>query len=187
MRVLAFLTFVLLPLCAAAQSIDDVHVSLTGGKSVTTWHGQAGVAALNIELAHALSPRTDLAVVLAPMTIHQPRSWFGNQYGNGDENVRALSGSLLLRRTFGATQQHLRFYAEGSTGPMYAEKKIPASTSRFNFITQLGGGIILMPRSALPLMLGYRFLHISNGGYAPRNPGLNVSSIVIGMSVRARR
>jgi hypothetical protein len=187
MRLVTLLTLILLPLCAAGQTIDDVNVSATGGKSITTWHGQVGVTALNIELAHALSPRTQIGFVVAPMSVHQPRSWFGNQYGDGDENVRALSASLLVRRTFGATQPHLHFYAEGATGPMYAEKKVPASTSRFNFMSQIGAGVILMPRSTMPVMLGYRFLHISNGGYAPRNPGLNVSSIVIGTTIRGRR
>lgn len=180
-RVLIF-AFAVLPLVARAQSIDHISVSAIGGKSVTTWHGQMGIAALNIELARSLSPRTDIAFVLSPTTVHQPRSWFGNEFGDGDETIRALAGSLLVRHTF-----HTHFYAEGAAGPMWAEKQVPASTSRFNFVSQAGAGILLMPRSAVPVMIGYRFLHISNGGYAPRNPGVNVSSVVIGTVIRTRR
>jgi lipid A 3-O-deacylase PagL len=180
-RLLLF-TLVLLPVVAHAQSIDHVSVSAIGGKSVTTWHGQMGIAALNIELAHSLSPRTDVAFVLSPTTVHQPRSWFGNEFGDGDETIRALGGSLLVRHTF---RMHL--YVEGAAGPMWAEKQVPASTSRFNWVSQAGAGFVLMPRSAMPVMIGYRFLHISNGGYAPRNPGVNVSSVVIGTVIRTRR
>jgi hypothetical protein len=76
------------------------------------------------------------------------------------------------------------YYGEGSTGPLWAEKAVPASTSRFNFITQLGAGIILLPHSRFPIMAGYRYLHISNGGYSPRNPGVNASAIVFGLQIR---
>jgi lipid A 3-O-deacylase PagL len=186
-RVLIIIALVLLPLFASAQPSHGVSVYAIGGKSITTWHGQAGLTALNIEITRFLSPRTDVAFVLSPMNVHQPRSWFGNQFGDGDEDVHALAGSLLVRRYFGIRQEHVHFYAEGSTGPMWSERKVPASTSRFNFTTQLGAGVVLMPHRAVPVMIGYRFVHISNGGYAPRNPGLNVSSVVIGTRVRVRR
>jgi hypothetical protein len=38
----------------------------------------------------------------------------------------------------------------------------------------------------MPVLIGYRFSHISNGGYAPRNPGLNVSSIMVGATFGRR-
>jgi hypothetical protein len=61
---------------------------------------------------------------------------------------------------------------------------VPASTSRFNFITQVGAGFVLLPQRRLPLMVGYRLLHISNGGYSPRNPGVNVSAVILGVQFR---
>lgn len=160
-----------------------VTVSATGGHSHRTWHGQADVQALNIEIGRDLSPRTEVAFVLSPMSLWQPRSWFGDEFGDGNETVRALSGSLLVRRKFNiATRWQL--YGEASMGPMWAEKAIPASTSRFNFATNLGGGVVLAPHSRFPLMVGYRFMHLSNGGYAPRNPGFNISAVVVGFRVR---
>ena len=168
----------LLAFAARAQNIDRIDIFVTGGKSVTTWHGQADLQAFNVALGRALSPRTDVAFVAATMNLWQPRSWFGAEFGDGDERVRAISGSLLLRHAFG------RFYIEGSTGPMWAEKRVPASTSRFNFVSQAGAGILLMPRARVPLTLGYRLVHISNGGYAPRNPGLNVFALTIGARLR---
>ncbi|HYI11782.1 MAG TPA: acyloxyacyl hydrolase [Thermoanaerobaculia bacterium] len=181
---IAILVLTLFPTLAFAQ-IHTISVYATGAQSHKTWHGQADVQALNVELAHALSPRTDIGVVFAPMNFWQPRSWFGDQFGDGNESVRALSASLLVRRRFNASSR-LQFYGEASTGPLWAEKAVPASTSRFNFNTQFGAGVVLMPNARFPLMAGYRYMHISNGGYSPRNPGLNVSGVVLGVRMRRR-
>src|SRR5688500_10319193 len=170
-----------LPLSA---QITDVRLLATGGKSVTTWHGQADVQALQLELGHALSPRTSVVLQAGTFNLWQPRSWFGNEFGDGHEPVRAISAALLIRRAF-RTDSSVQFYVEGGTGPMYAQKRVPASTSRFNFNTQVGTGLVLNARGRFPIVAGYRFLHISNGGYAPRNPGLNVSAAVLGIQLRS--
>lgn len=170
----------MIPAIALAETI----VYVTGGQSHANWHGQADVQALNVEMGRALSPRTDIAFVVAPMNLWQPRSWFGDQYGDGHENVGAISGSLLLRRRFNIDSPRVQWYAEGSTGPMWAEKAVPASTSRFNFVSQAGFGAVFLPRGRWPLIAGYRFMHISNGGYSPRNPGMNVSSLILGVQLR---
>jgi hypothetical protein len=179
MRTLLLL-LALVPTAASA----DVTVYASGGQSGKTRHGQATVSALHIELGRALSPRAEVAFVLAPMNFDQPLSWFGEQFGEGNEDVRALSGSLLIRYKFNVDSPRVQFYGEAGTGPMYAEKAVPASTSRFNFVSQFGAGVVLMPRARFPLIAGYRFLHISNGGYSPRNPGLNISSVILGVRWR---
>jgi hypothetical protein len=118
------------------------------------------------------------------MSLWQPRSWFGDQYGDGNETVHALAGSLLVRYRLNTDSSRVHVYGEAATGPMWAEKAIPASTSRFNFSTQFGAGVVLMPRARFPVMVGYRFAHLSNGGYSPRNPGFNMSTVVVGVQVR---
>lgn len=178
------LLLALFSVTASAQTFDRFSVHAAGGKSLKTWHGQATIESLNIEMGRMWTPRTEVALVVAPMYIRQPRSWFGDQFGDGDENVKALSASLLMRRRFREQSDRAALYVEGSTGPMWAERRVPAATSRFNFITQFGAGLELWPQSRTPIVIGYRFGHISNGGYAPRNPGLNVSSLVIGTRFR---
>jgi len=170
----------LIPLSAFAET----RVYVSGGKSFTTWHGQADLQAVHFEVGRALSPRTTVAAVVSPMTLWQPRSWFGDQFGDGNETVRALAATLLVRRSF-RVQAPVQWYVEGATGPMVAEKRVPASTSRFNFITEVGAGMVFNANGRLPIMAGYRFMHISNGGYSPRNPGLNVSAAVIGVQLRS--
>jgi accessory colonization factor AcfC len=182
MRTLVLAVVLALPM--AAQTFDDIRVYGAGGKSTTTWHGQADVQTLNVELGHALSPRTTVGVVLAPVNLWQPRSWFGDQFGDGNESVRAMSASLLIRRTF-RLQSSIQPFLEMSTGPMIAEKRVPASTSRFNFITQWGAGVVFNGQGRFPFFAGYRVMHISNGGYAPRNPGLNVGAAVAGVQLRS--
>ena len=176
--------FALLSVTASAQTFDRISVHGAVGKSLKTWHGQATIQSLNVEFGRASSPRTDRAFVVAPMSVRQPRSWFGDQFGDGDENVAAVSASLLMRRRFRERSSRAAIYVEASTGPMWAQRRVPAATSRFNFISQFGAGVELRPQSRTPIVIGYRFGHISNGGYAPRNPGLNVSSLVIGARFR---
>lgn len=177
------LLFVFLFLAANA-SAQTFRLYGVGGKSLATWHGQADVRAFAVELEKPLSKRTELGFVIAPYQWDQPKSWFGDQYGDGNESVRALSVALVLRHHVPIGLRHFRPYGEVALGPMYAEKRVPASTSRFNFITQLGAGVTLMPERPISLVAGYRYQHISNGGYAPRNPGLNVHSVVLGVRVR---
>jgi opacity protein-like surface antigen len=142
------------------------------------------VQALSIEVGKAFSPRIEIALALSPMSLWQPRSWFGDQFGDGNETVHAIAAAVLARYRFNVDSSRVQFYGEAGTGPMWAEKAIPASTSRFNFSTQFGAGVVLMPRARFPVMLGYRFQHLSNGGYSPRNPGFNISTIVVGVQVR---
>lgn len=180
MRTVLLVVFALIPTLARAE----VRVYATAGRTLPTWHGQADVQALNIEMGRAISPRTDVAFVAAPVNFWQPRSWFGDQFGDGHESVRAISGSLLVRRHFNIDSPRLQWFLEGSTGPIWAEKAVPASTSRFNFVSQAGAGVVILPQSRWPVMAGYRYMHISNGGYSPRNPGINVNAVMLGLQLR---
>jgi hypothetical protein len=188
-RLLPLVLLALLSFPALAQRFEQIEVSVTGGKSMTNWHGQADIQFVSIGFVRPLSPRTDFTFAVAPVHFWQPRSWFGDQYGDGNESVQAVATALVLRRTFNRDSMRVQYYLEGGSGPMLAHKRVPAATSRFNFMSQGGAGMIFRPTSRLPILLGFKFLHISNGGYAPRNPGLNISSITVGTRFRmgARR
>ena len=177
-RAIALTLLLLLSSPARAQSVET-SVSLLGGISAENWHGQVRVRALNIEFARQRRGHTELAWVFSPMQFEQPGNWFGDDFGPR-EDVLALSASMLLRRRFRTGSARVQPYLELAGGPIWAETRVPAATSRFNFASQGGVGLVLGPHSNLPVSIGYRFLHISNGGYAPRNPGLNVSALTIG-------
>jgi hypothetical protein len=170
---------------ASASATRAFTVYAAGGRSVQNWHGQATLQSIHFEWSQAMRWKTQLAFDLAPYQIRQPRSWFGDQYHDGDETVHALAFAATLRRTY-RPGSILRPYIEAGTGPMIASQRVPAATSHFNFATQAGFGIILMGTEDFGLYAGYRFTHVSNGGLAPRNPGLNVNGIVIGSRLVSR-
>ena len=158
------------------QVPSKISVAAVTGKSWTTLRGQSSMQGIALEWRKEQSPRSEVGLTVAPYYFRQPADWFAH----GEEQVQALSTSLFLRRKFFVDNSMVP-YAELSTGPMYATHQVPAKTARLNFITQVGGGVVLFSHSSLPVVLGYRFAHISNGGISGRNPGWNVSSFVIGL------
>jgi hypothetical protein len=163
---------------------ERINVYLASGRSIQSMHGQANVDSLQIELARSWSPRTEVGLILAPMNVQEPRSWFGNHYGDPDETARGASLSPMIRRRIFRQSESYEPFVELSTGPMWTTRRVPAATSRFNFITQAGIGTVLFPRQRMAIIVGYRFAHISNAGLAPRNPGLNVHTLLIGTRFR---
>lgn len=184
MRALLRAVLLLLSLPLLADSPSFLAVSASSGQSEKNEHGQADLQALHVEIGKAISPRTEVAMVIEPMQVSQPRSWFGDTFGDGNETVRAISAAALVRHRLNGDSSRAHVYGEASIGPMWADKPIPASTSRFNFATSFGLGLVLMPRGRYPLLVGYRFEHLSNGGYSPRNPGFNMSMFVVGLQLR---
>ncbi len=185
-RIAALLVFFSAPLAAAPffGPPERVNIFFSGGRSIQNWHGQANVDAINFELIRDWTQRTELGFVIAPTVVTQPRSWFGNKYGDPDETARALSGSFLIRHRYMTDSKRVQPYIELSTGPMWATRRVPAATSHFNFISQGGFGAVFAPNRAMSFVLGYRLAHVSNGGYADRNPGLNIHTIVFGTRFR---
>jgi len=188
MKNLLVLLLASLPLCASAQSLlspNRLNVYAFGGKSMTGRIGQADIQAINFEFGRAISHRTEFGVVLAPMIIRQQKSGYDDQFGPGNQGVRVISGSLFARYHFGSDSATVRPYAELSSGPMWSEERVPAGTSRMNFISQGGIGITIHPRARYGIIAGWRFAHISNGGIEPdKNPGYNTNSIVLGVQLR---
>lgn len=179
-----------------AHALDEFNARIGGGKSMTSSHGQASFRTIEFEVVGRSQfverwlPKTRVGASVAYHDIRQPQSWFGNQFGDGNDSVRGESAFLFLRREW-RSQQRVRPYLEVGTGPMWSNRRVPAATSRLNFNSQLGAGVSLF--SERPVHIVYRFSHISNlmfgdgNGYGPRNPGWNVSSLLIGTRLRRLR
>lgn len=182
-RALLLCTLLLFPATASAASLfspNRIHLYATGGKSQPNWHGQSDIQSLYVETNYNLSKRTEFGLATGVHSIVQPRSWFGDLYGDGNENVRAVSSALLIRRHFRVGAPVAQPYIELTTGPMWATRRVPAATSRFNFISQAGFGFVLHPQRRRSWIFGYRLGHISNAGYQERNSGLNIHSLLAG-------
>src|ERR1700736_5029976 len=180
MRRWTLLVFLLSPACAHVRhdfTPREFNTYVSGGGSRMNFHGHSLFRTIHFELAgdSALADRwmrqTGAGMSISYSDIHQARSWFGYRDGDPDDWVRGVSSFFFLRRRWrdGSTIQP---YAELGTGPMWSNRRVPAATSRLNMNSQAGFGAILFADSHMPLHVGYRFSHISNGGTDGRNPGI---------------
>ena len=188
MRRVFFVAMLAASSCAHDFTPREVNTYLSGGGSRMNFHGHSLFRSVHFEVtgdsafANRWMRQTDAGIAVAYSDIHQARSWFGYRYGDPDDWVRAVSSLFFLRRRW-----HDALYAEIGTGPMWSNRRVPAATSRLNMDSQAGFGAIFFAHGRLPLHIGYRFSHISNGGLTGRNPGLEVHQIVIGARVRRLR
>jgi len=179
----------LLLLIAATARADfkprQINVFLGSGKSAETLHGEATLRSIQFELsgqADWMKLRdTDVGVTLTYSEVRQPRFLFPLD-GDPKDDVRAESAYFFARKRW-TRWTSVEPYIDLGSGPMWSNRRIPAETSRVNFQSQITGGAIWLPRSRFPLFTAYRFSHISNGGFAPRNPGMNVYSFIVGTRV----
>lgn len=183
---------VLLLLLSSTVLAGDFNIYLADAKSETNRHGQSRFRTISFELmgrpklsrfVERYLPDARLGVDIDYADVRQPRSWFGYTYGDPDDSVRAEWAHFFVRQ-YWRTSSSVRPYVDIGTGPMWSNRRIPAATSKLNFNSQLGLGVALFPNGRLPLFVGYRFFHISNGGLTGRNPGLNVNGFFIGTRVR---
>jgi hypothetical protein len=176
----------LLFLAAAARA--DFHpraldLFVSSGKSAETLHGTATLRSVHFELAGRADwmklRDTDVGVDLTYSAVRQPHFLFPPEGGGPKDDVKAESAYFFARKRW-TRWTAVEPYVDLGSGPMWSNRRIPAATSRVNFQSQLTGGAIWLPRARFPLFTAYRFSHISNGGFAPRNPGINVYSVIVG-------
>lgn len=176
-KILFILAFVALPVRAA-----DWSLTTTAGKSITNWHGQAATQVVNFTWSPWTWRGFEIGVGVSPYFVYQPKSWFSDDYGDGNELIVGPRVHAAISRTWrrGAAVEP---YLELAGGPLWTPKQVPDSTSQLNFVTDFGSGVVL-GRGRTGVVVGYRFSHISNGGLSSRNPGWNVSSVALGLRVR---
>ena len=185
--------FALLLLLSSPVFGSDFNIYLGHATSDANRHGQSRFRMISFELTgqprlmkyvERYLPNARAGADIDYSDVRQPRSWFGYTYGDPDDSVRAEWTHFFIRNYWRTSSNTLRPYADIGTGPMWSNRRIPAATSKFNFSSQLGLGVVIFPNARLPLYAGYRFFHISNGGLTGRNPGLNVNGFFIGTRVR---
>ncbi len=167
-----------------------INLFLGSGTSAETLHGKATLDSIQFELAGGADwmklRNSDVGVALAYAAVRQPHFLFPPPGGGPKDDVRAESAYFFARKRW-TRWTNVEPYVDVGSGPMWSNRRMPAQTSRVNFQSQLTGGAIWLPRSRFPLFTAYRFSHISNGGFAPRNPGINVYSLIVGTRVHLFR
>lgn len=93
----------------------------------------------------------------------------------------AIGANLLYEHHFATTGRVLPVWKIG-VGLLYATRPVPAGVTKHNFslLTDLGVDIATSASSAV--FVAYRFHHVSNASTGEFNPGINVHSIVFGLS-----
>jgi hypothetical protein len=91
---------------------------------------------------------------------------------------------LFVRWNFPpAGERGVRIFGEFSGGLLFTSDPVPArTTTTFNFLDQAGFGVRIEERAGRAWLAGYRFQHVSNGGRAKPNPGVNFNFVYLGVS-----
>ena len=78
----------------------------------------------------------------------------------------------------------LRPYIDGGGGPIWTDLggRVPEQPGHFNFAVWGGAGCAWSLTSQWAVMVGYRFVHISNGGTRMPNSGLNYGLPFVGLT-----
>jgi len=129
------------------------------------------------------------------MTVTDPigSNWYRGQVSFGAELLAFGTYEPLTSYGIGITPKlqyafvsldRLRPYIDGGGGPLWTDLggQVPEQPGQFNIVVWGGAGAawILTPQWALNM--GYRFVHISNGGTRTPNSGLNFGLPFIGLS-----
>ena len=200
MKIKSSLLALMLAMPLSAAQPRSLSLFFGAGQNPSNFHGHSAFRTLTFDMTFDVSRLARLSehrhlsflrdaeagAALSYQQIHQPRSWFGHTYGDPDDAVRGESLVFYVRKHWRASSS-VRPFIDLGTGPMWANRRVPAATSRFNFDSQLGVGVTLFAGSRWPVMAGYRFSHISNGGFTGRNPGLDVHGVFIGTTLRRWR
>jgi hypothetical protein len=89
--------------------------------------------------------------------------------------------NLLGRHYLGTGGAHRPFITLGA-GLLLSKMEIPPNVTRLNFTPQLGFGYLFLDKASNAYSLELRFHHLSNGGLASPNPGIN--SLLVQFGVR---
>lgn len=129
------------------------------------------------------------------MTITDPigSNWYRGQVSLGAELLAFTTSEPLTAYGVGFTPKlqyffvglnRLRPYIEGGGGPIWTDLggQVPEQPGEFNFVVWGGAGGAWLMTPEWALNIGYRFVHISNGGTRAPNSGLNFGLPFAGLS-----
>lgn len=81
------------------------------------------------------------------------------------------------------TGTRLTPFLEGGAGVSYATIRVPRRGTNFNFTPQAGIGFHYAVGERSTLDFEWRYHHFSNAGISDANPGINISSFLLGLSL----
>jgi hypothetical protein len=172
---------------AQAQAAPEAwHVFASYGQaSAPRSQGFAEAATLSVARDSPLGSRFSLGVEFTPLfVVNQTRV---DLPGRPREVAYAVAVAPVLAWTYVPKASRFGLRLEGAVGIFWGFSPIPAQGSRFNFLDEFTGLVLVRAGSEHLVSLGIRRIHVSNLGLAgPDNPGLSFYSGVVGVSWTAR-
>jgi hypothetical protein len=165
---------------------QDWRVSAAYGQaSAPRSQGFAEFASLGLARDWALGRGFSLGVEVTPLfAVNETRV---DLPGRPREAAYAVAASPVLAFTHLLRTSRVGLRLEGGVGILWGFSPIPAEGSRFNFVSQLAGLVLVRAGTDRLVSLGVRRAHVSNLGLAGKdNPGLSFYSGVAGVSWPAR-
>jgi len=156
-----------------------------GQASAPRSQGFAEAATLSVTRDFPLGSRFSAGVELTPLfVVNQTRV---DLPGRPREVAYAVAVAPVLAWTLAPKSSRFGLRLEGGVGIFWGFSPIPAEGSRFNFLDEFQGLVLVRVRSDHLVSLGVRRVHVSNLGLAGSdNPGLSFYSGVVGLSWPAR-
>jgi Lipid A 3-O-deacylase (PagL) len=191
-KLIVALVFFLEGECALAQAVAPAP--LDAGWRVFASYGQASAprsqgfaeqASFAVARDFDLGSRFSLGIEFTPLfVVNQTRV---DLPGRPREVAYAGAVAPVLAWTYVPKASRFGLRLEGGVGIFWGFSPIPAEGSRFNFLGELAGLVLVRAGSDHLVSLGVRRVHVSNMGLAgPDNPGLSFYSGVVGLSWAAR-
>lgn len=102
----------------------------------------------------------------------------------GDETLAGAIGVVLRHHLI--ERDHSSFFIDVAFAPIEALHRVPSGGTRFNYVTQCGIGLVHGLKNNSNLLLGVRYIHVSNAGLegGDRNPSINGVSMYVGLMFR---
>ena len=143
-------------------------------------HGFAEFGSLAVQGGKFVSRRTELLIEAHPVfLVRQPKT----PPEGPRETVDAFALDLGVRWFPAPLAWRARPYVEFLEGPFYALRRVPATGSTFNFLTQAGLGVILPLGEGWHPYVSWRWVHVSNAGTGKHNPDWDFSTLLFGASL----
>lgn len=100
----------------------------------------------------------------------------------GSDAVWGIGAAPVGIRTEFRAERWAQPYLAASAGVLYFNRPVPVDDAgRANFTADVGGGVRFAMPARFRVSIGYKFYHISNGGTARTNPGLDGHMLVMGL------
>ena len=178
------------PPSPAGPPAHEAGRATTGLWSVSASYGQASAprsqgfaeeATLSLSRGFPLGPRFSLDVEFTPLfVVNQTRV---DLPGRPREVAYAVAAAPVVSWTLMPKDAHFGLRLEGGIGIFEGFSPIPAEGSRFNFLDEFAGLILVRAGSDHLVSLGVRRVHVSNLGLVGHdNPGLSFYSGVVRLS-----